>query len=152
MIIPYKLFLVNSYSFNFIRLKVHFSENFRRINYKQNLLGDSTMDWMAIGSRIRTQREYLGYTREQFAELLDVTPKFCSDIELGVKGMSVPTLCKISRILRLKTDYILFGRQEAAFSEPLALLLESCTDSERVYAEQLLKTFLLAMTTKKDSP
>ena len=84
------------------------------------------MDWMTIGSRIRTQREYLGYTREQFAELLDVTPKFCSDIELGVKGVSVPTLCKISRILRLKTDYILFGRQEAAFSEPLALLLQSC--------------------------
>ena len=48
------------------------------------------MDWMAIGSRIRTQREYLGYTREQFAELLDVTPKFCSDIELGAKGISVP--------------------------------------------------------------
>ena len=110
------------------------------------------MDWMAIGSRIRTQREYLGYTREQFAELLDVTPKFCSDIELGAKGMSVPTLCKISRILRLKTDYILFGRKEPSFSEPLALLLESCTDSERVYAEQLLKTFLIAMTTKKDSP
>ena len=67
------------------------------------------MDWIAIGSRIRKQREYLGYTREQFAELLEVTPKFCSDIELGVKGMSVPTLCKISSTLRLTTDYILFG-------------------------------------------
>ena len=33
------------------------------------------MDWTAIGSRIRKQREYLGYTREQFAELLEVTPK-----------------------------------------------------------------------------
>ena len=50
------------------------------------------MDWPAVGRRIRKQREYLGYTRERFAELLEVTPKFCSDIELGVKGMSVPTL------------------------------------------------------------
>lgn len=108
------------------------------------------MDWVTIGARIRRQREYLGYTRDEFAELLDVTPKFCSDIELGAKGMSVPTLCRISRILRLKTDYILFGKQEAAFSEPLTLLLESCTDSERVYAEQLLKTFLIAMTAKKE--
>lgn len=39
------------------------------------------MDWTQIGSRVWKQREYLGYTREQFAELLDVTPKFCSDIE-----------------------------------------------------------------------
>lgn len=70
------------------------------------------MNWAAIGSRIRTQREYLGYTREQFAELLEVTPKFCSDIELGVKGMSVPTLCKIAHVLRLSTDFILFGTLE----------------------------------------
>ena len=109
------------------------------------------MNWINIGSRIRRQREYLGYTREQFAELLDVTPKFCSDIELGVKGMSIPTLCKIADSLRLSTDYILFVKTEEAFSEPLTLLLQSCTDSERVYAEQLLKTFLIAMNTKKDS-
>ena len=109
------------------------------------------MDWVTIGTRIRSQREYLGYTREQFAELLGATPKFCSDIEVGAKGMSVPTLCKISKFLRLKTDYILFGKTETAFSEPLTLLLQSCTDTERIYAEQLLKTFLIAMNTKGDS-
>ena len=110
------------------------------------------MDWMNIGGRIRKQREYLGYTREQFAELLDVTPKFCSDIELGVKGMSVPTLCKISRILRLPTDYILFGAKEQANPDSsLSLLLQSCTETERAYAEDFLKTFLMAMNTKRDS-
>lgn len=110
------------------------------------------MDWMNIGGRIRKQREYLGYTREQFAELLDVTPKFCSDIELGVKGMSVPTLCKISRILRLPTDYILFGAMEQPRPDsPLSLLLQSCTETERAYAEDLIKTFLMAMNTKRDS-
>ena len=108
------------------------------------------MDWGAIGARIRRQREYMGFTREQFAELLDVTPKFCSDIELGVKGMSVPTLCKISRILRLPTDYILFGKAELPVQSSLALLIQSCNDTERQYAEELLKTFLTAMGTKKD--
>lgn len=44
------------------------------------------MDWVAIGGRIRKQREYLGLTREQFAEKLDITPKFCADIELGSQG------------------------------------------------------------------
>lgn len=76
------------------------------------------MEWAEIGGRIRKQREYLGYTREQFAELLEVTPKFCSDIELGVKGMSVSTLCKIAHILRLPTDFILFGTLEHDNSEP----------------------------------
>lgn len=110
------------------------------------------MEWAEIGGRIRKQREYLGYTREQFAELLEVTPKFCSDIELGVKGMSVSTLCKIAHILRLPTDFILFGTLEHDNSEPLELLLKSCSTAERAYAEQLLKTFLLATNSKKDSP
>ena len=59
------------------------------------------MNWRAIGKRIRQQREFMGLTREQFAEQIDVTPKFCSDIEAGVKGMSVPTLCRIAKVLRL---------------------------------------------------
>jgi transcriptional regulator with XRE-family HTH domain len=109
------------------------------------------MDWRKVGGRIRKQREYMGYTREHFAELLDITPKFCSDIELGVKGMSVPTLCKISKILRLTTDYILFGTMEQASDDALLLLLRGCSTSERSYAEQLLKTFLMAMTEKGDS-
>ena len=67
------------------------------------------MDWVEIGTRIRSQREAFGYTREAFAEMLDITPKFCADIELGKKGMSVPTLCRIASVLKLSTDYILFG-------------------------------------------
>ena len=108
------------------------------------------MDWNAIGGRIRQQREYMGYTREQFAELLDVTPKFCSDIELGNKGMSVSTLCKISKTLRLSVDYILFGSKELTSAEPLTLILNRCSDSERIYAEQLLKIFVMAMDSKKE--
>ncbi|MGN9095574.1 helix-turn-helix domain-containing protein [Flintibacter porci] len=108
------------------------------------------MNWAEIGARIRKQREYMGYTREQLAELLGVTPKFCSDIELGVKGMSVQTLCNISRVLRLSTDFILFGTLEHDDSGQISLLLRSCSAAERDYAEQLLKVFLIAMNSQKD--
>lgn len=106
------------------------------------------MNWGAIGIRIRNQREQFGYTREQFAEMLNVTPKFCADIELGNKGMSVNTLCKISDILKLSTDYILFGvvQQEYSFSSQL---LQHCTPTEQKYAEDLLKTFVMAMESKE---
>ena len=109
------------------------------------------MDWVSIGGRIRRQREFLGYTREQLAELLDVTPKFCSDIELGVKGMSIPTLCRIAEVLHLPTDYILFGKDPTGNSSPIMLMLHNCSPSERTYAEQLLKTFIMAMNAKKES-
>jgi len=67
------------------------------------------LDLKMIGRRIRSQREFLGYTREQFAELIEKTPKFCSDIELGVKGMSLRTLTVMGSKLKLSADYILYG-------------------------------------------
>ena len=106
------------------------------------------MEWSAIGKRLRQQREYMGYTREQFAEQIDVTPKFCSDIETGAKGMSVPTLCRIAKTLRLSTDYILWGKDSKDDPDSIMMVLKNCSETERTYAEQLLKTFLAAMNTK----
>ena len=107
------------------------------------------MDWVSAGARIRKQREYLGLTREQFAEQIDVTPKFCADIELGVKGMSIPTLCKISKKLLLSTDYILFGTEEVFAKRSIERMLERCTESEYMYAEKLLKVYLAAIQNNK---
>lgn len=45
-----------------------------------------TIQYKDMGARIRAQRERLGYTREQLAEKLDVSTKFCSDIELGIRA------------------------------------------------------------------
>ena len=105
------------------------------------------MDWIAIGLRIRKQREQFGFTREAFAEKLDITPKFCADIELGNKGMSVQTLCKISDVLKLSTDYILFG--VAQQEQPLSLIdLQRCTPMEQKYAADILRSFIMAMDSK----
>ena len=108
------------------------------------------MDWVAIGTRIRKQRELFGYTREVFAEKLDITPKFCSDIELGVKGMSVQTLCKIADVLKLSTDYILFGTATPDTAVHSSMMLQRCTPRERKYAEDILKTFIIAMQEKHE--
>lgn len=108
------------------------------------------MDWSAIGKRIRQQREYMGFTREQFAEQIDVTPKFCSDIETGAKGMSVPTLCRISKVLRLSTDYILYGKTEQENPDSVMMVLENCSKRERTYAEQMLKIFVAAMNSNEE--
>lgn len=103
------------------------------------------MDWSTIGTRIRKQREYMGLSREQLAEMIDVTPKFCADIELGNKGISVQTLCKLSSVLMLSTDYLLFGEREETDSGEINRMLSQCTPEEHKYAEQLLKVFFSAM-------
>jgi len=103
------------------------------------------LDFKKIGQRIRSQREFLGYTREQFAEIIDKTPKFCSDIELGIKGMSLQTLNEIGNKLKLSADYILYGITSDKENNPINKMLASCPADKRKYAEQILKNFLQAL-------
>ena len=104
------------------------------------------MDWVAIGGRIRKQREYLGLTREQFAEKLDITPKFCSDIELGIKGMSVPTLCRIASTLSLSTDYILFGTEQVTDVSAITDMLSGLDGKYLPELKELLGAYLKTIT------
>lgn len=92
------------------------------------------INYHQMGTRIRKQRELLGYTREQLAEKLDVSTKFCSDIELGVKGISIQTLAKLTELLNLSADYILFGeciQGNSTELEMLALLSQKCPEKYR---------------------
>lgn len=60
-------------------------------------------------NRIRKARENAGYTREKFAELIDVSVSYMAEVERGRTNVSVKTLIKICKLLGLNADYVLFG-------------------------------------------
>ena len=62
-------------------------------------------------TRIRTARDNMGYTRENFAEKLDVSVSYLAELERGRTGISVKMLVKVCNILGLSTDYVLFGTE-----------------------------------------
>ena len=62
--------------------------------------------------RIRKAREDLGYTREKFAELLDVSVSYMAEVERGRTGISVKMLMKICSVLGLSADYVLYGEDQ----------------------------------------
>ena len=66
---------------------------------------------MALHTRIRRAREDLGYTRERFAEKLDVSVSYLAELERGRTGISVKMLVKICNLLGLSADYVLFGTE-----------------------------------------
>lgn len=102
------------------------------------------LNMIEIGQRIRKSREGLMMTQERLAELLDVSVKFVSDIELGAKGMSLKTLNKLTASLLVSADYILYGSDEGDFGEFL-MLLRKCPADKRRYAEDILKDFVRAV-------
>ena len=42
---------------------------------------------ITVGARIRTIRENMGYTRERFSDLCDISDSFLSDVERGNKSL-----------------------------------------------------------------
>lgn len=65
-----------------------------------------------IGARIKLAREKKGLTQEQFAEVIDKTPQFVSDLERGVSGISLETLRVLCMALNISSDSILFEGNE----------------------------------------
>ena len=101
-----------------------------------------------MGIRVREYREKLNYTMEEFAEKLDITPRFVSDIELGKKGMSIDTLIKMCELLSVSADYLIWGKGEKAENNIAALTAE-LSDDEMKHAEDLMRTFVKAISEEK---
>jgi len=64
-----------------------------------------------LHTRIRKARENMGYTREKFAEKLDVSVSYLAELERGRTGISVKLLVKVCKVLGLSADYVLFGEE-----------------------------------------
>ena len=62
-------------------------------------------------TRIRKAREDMGYTREKFAEKLDVSVSYLAELERGRTGISVKMLIKVCNVLGLSAGYVLFGTE-----------------------------------------
>lgn len=98
----------------------------------------------AIGQRLRQQRNRLGLTREQFAELADIGAGYYGQIEAGTSQMSIDTLIKVARTSRLSMEYILSGEEGGETDlGSLEAILRGCTPRELRSAEKVLQLFLL---------
>lgn len=65
-------------------------------------------------TRIRKAREEAGYTREKFAELVNVSVSYMAEVERGRTGVSLKTLSAICNLLGLSADYLIFGVERDA--------------------------------------
>lgn len=64
---------------------------------------------LTIGKRVHDFRILNEYTQAQFAEYMDISINFLSEIENGKKGMSQETLYRLCSHFNISADYILFG-------------------------------------------
>lgn len=96
-----------------------------------------------IGKRVRETREHYKLTREQLAEMANISPQFLVHIENGTKSMTAKTICNLSKALNISADYLLFGSQDNDLNRILAMeALASMSVEEKMLAERILQAVL----------
>lgn len=88
----------------------------------------SKLNYAEIGKRIKNKRKELSLTQEKLSEILEVSPSYVSEIERGSSIPSLATISKISKVLDLSLDYLVYGvnvnNSDNTFSEFLKLIPE----------------------------
>ena len=102
------------------------------------------------GARIRQLREMNRYTREKFAEIADISPKFLYEIETGQKGFSADTLYRIAKGLSVNCEYILTGEKQESYQEDVLRALKMFEPSQMGIVKQML-TSCYELSTKKET-
>ena len=68
---------------------------------------------MTFGQKIRNRREELDYTQAELAKRLHTTQPYVSRLERGNFNPSMNMIVKISTVLNISVDYLLFDDREA---------------------------------------
>ena len=98
-----------------------------------------------IGEQIRLAREQAKLTQEQFAERIDVSPQYISDLERGVVGISIPTLKRACVALGVSSDQILFGTVAEERNSAIEKRCSNLSDEEFNALLSIVDTFSAAI-------
>ena len=66
-------------------------------------------DWKGFGSRTKVYRDQIGMTKEKFAEKINRSENYVSELEKGNSSCSVHTLHQISKVLKVSVDNLLYN-------------------------------------------
>ncbi len=103
------------------------------------------MDYKKIGQRINKERQKYNLSREQFAELIDLSTTFVGQIERGEKKMGLESLIRISETLHVSLDYLIKGHGQQTSAErvdELYTLIKQCSEKEIAYFTKMVKLTL----------
>ena len=99
-----------------------------------------------MADRMKTKRLQLVYTQERVAELTDISFSTYSKIENAIQSPSLDTLIRISIVLDISMDYLIFGNENIKkdiddFSD-IITLLQNADFKQVQYVYELLSQLL----------
>lgn len=97
-----------------------------------------------IGQRIAIRRKQLNLTQERAAELSGLSHQFFASVERGAKNITAESVIKLSKALKMSTDYILFGKSNDYDRAYLLEMLSPLSEVQFKCMEEIIRSYLVA--------
>ena len=98
-----------------------------------------------VGEQIKLARERSRITQEQFAERIEVSPQYVSDLERGVVGVSIATLKRICIALGISSDQILFGQKTESRAAAIAEKCKTLSEKQYILLSEIIEKYIEAI-------
>lgn len=102
-------------------------------------------DWKGFGNRTKISRKQIGLTKEKFAEMINRSENYVSELEKGNTSCSIHTLYQISKALKKTSDSLLYGEEknmnnkdEYSNKEILLNIIDRCDEEELAVLKDLI--------------
>ncbi len=101
------------------------------------------INYMDIGKRVKSERERNGITRENFSEIVGISPTYLSQIELGQRHPSLPTTIKIASSLHISLDFLVYGEKALNINKgDLIEIIDHAQDKDLYILKEILSIIL----------
>lgn len=104
-------------------------------------------EWKEFGARVKRCREQINMSKEKFAELINRSENYVSELEKGNNSASLHTLHQICVALKASPDWLMYGEmdnmnKEYSNKEILLEIIERCDDEElEIIKDLIVATF-----------
>lgn len=111
-----------------------------------------TIDYLAIGKRIRAARLAKKITQETLSNMIDVAPTYISSIENGHTKLSLTSLLGIAQSLDTTVDQLLYDNTPVLISQfdaDIKELTSDCTPQEKEFLLEIIRATMVALRNYK---
>ena len=95
------------------------------------------MDYALLGKQIRRQRQNMGWTQEQLAEVIGVSTSFIGHIERGTRKASIDTLVEIANAMQVSADFLLGANLSYVHA---GMIPKHLTSSQKLVLQEIIGT------------
>ena len=95
---------------------------------------------LLFGERLHSRRTTLSFTQEYVANKIGISLRFYQMVERGEKSVSLDTLIRLSKVLTVSIDYLLFG-EVLSLENPIVEIINSLSPRRREDAAHILRLY-----------